>query len=231
MAAYSATASLICSTVPTTARSAGALSLTFAAVASSGTTKKSACTDLRTVAGSRPSFSHAASSLSMTGLVVSGVPHVFHSCAKRAVSLSMRGPPVPTRIGSGFCTGFGSHGQSVISKWRPLKVVRSFASIEDTISIASANLSTRSFASNNSMPNALCSFTCQPAPMPSTKRPPDMLSIVAARLAMSAGWFMVVGVTSEPSRMRDVTAARPESTLKHSLKSPAAVAPSTVFGM
>ena len=48
---------------------------------------------------------------------------------------------------------------------------------------------------------------------------------------MRAGWFMVVGVTRDPRRMRDVTAARPESTLKHSLKLPAAGEPSTVFGM
>ena len=116
-------------------------------------------------------------------------------------------------------------------KCSPLNVVRSCVSIDATISIASAKRSTRGLLSKSSMPKALCSLTCQPAPIPMTKRPFDMLSIVAARFAINAGWFMVVGVTSEPSRMRDVTAARPARTLKHSLKLPGSGSPSGEFGM
>ncbi len=39
----------------------------------------------------------------------SGAPHVFHSSACVAVMRSIRGLAVPTRIGSGDCTGFGIH--------------------------------------------------------------------------------------------------------------------------
>ena len=40
----------------------------------------------------------------------------------------------------------------------------------------------------SSMPYCSCSFSCQPAPTPSTRRPSLMASTVAAQLATTAGW-------------------------------------------
>ena len=74
----------------------------------------SAWAHVRIVAGSRSTRSHAARSFAMFAPASSGAPHVFHSSAWVAVMRSMRGLDVPTRIGSGDWTGFGSIGASVI---------------------------------------------------------------------------------------------------------------------
>ena len=65
--------------------------------------------------GSTPTASHASAYATRRSPARSGAPQVFHSCAWRAVILSMRGLPVPTRIGSVFWIGCGSHGASVMS--------------------------------------------------------------------------------------------------------------------
>ena len=168
-------------------RSAGTRARSFSAAASSFTKKNNGCTDLRTVAKSRPSFSHAWRKVVSTSPATSGVPQVFHSWANLAVSRNIRAPPVPTKIGNGLCTGFGSHGTLVTVKCSPEKDTRSSDNIRDVISIASAKRSTRSLLPNSSIPKALCSFTCQPAPIPNTNRPLLMRSMVAARFAISAG--------------------------------------------
>ena len=51
-------------------------------------------------------------------------------------------------------------------------------------------------------------------------RPFEMWSIVAARLASTAGWWTEVGDTSGPSRTRSVTAAIAGSIAQHSWVSP-----------
>ena len=118
---------------------------------------------------------------------------------------SMRGLPVPTSSGSRGWIGFGSAVASVILYTAPSKVVRSSSSSERTIWIASSKRCTRLPGGSSSMPYALCSLICQPAPMPSTMRPLEMWSIVVARLASTAGWCTEVGATSEPMRTRSVT--------------------------
>jgi hypothetical protein len=44
--------------------------------------------------------------------------------------------------------------------------------------------------------------------MPSSKRPPERTSTVAASLASASGWRVIRGITEVPSRTRSVTAAR-----------------------
>ncbi len=53
--------------------------------------------------------------------------------------------------------------------------------------IASSKRCTRRPGGSSSIPYALCSLICQPAPSPSTIRPLERWSIVAARLASTAG--------------------------------------------
>jgi hypothetical protein len=66
------------------------------------------------VDGSRPTAAQWSASTADLCSNVSGVPHVFHSSACRATIFSVRfSPPPPMRIGSGDCTGFGSHVASV----------------------------------------------------------------------------------------------------------------------
>ena len=75
----------------------------------------SAWVDFHMVAGSRSTCSHAVRNLTSAPPAISGAPQVFHSSACVAVMRSMRGLPVPTRIGSGDWTGFGFDGASVMS--------------------------------------------------------------------------------------------------------------------
>ena len=67
--------------------------------------------------------------------------------------------------------------------------------------------SNRSMRWSNGKPNARNSVSFQPAPSPSTKRPPLISSIVAACLASSAGLWKLVQATSGPNSTREVTAA------------------------
>ena len=62
-------------------------------------------------------------------------------------------------------------------------------------------------------------------------RPPEMWSIVAARLASTAGWWTDVGDTNGPTRMRSVTAATAGSIAQHSWTSPGWIVSLPVFGM
>ena len=65
----------------------------------------------------------------------------------------------------------------------------------------------RTGVSGNSKPWARCSPSCQPAPSPSSTRPPDTWSAVTTILASTDGCRKVAGETSVPSRMRLVRAA------------------------
>ena len=56
--------------------------------------------------------------------------------------------------------------------------------------------------SGNGKPYAVCSSAFQPAPRPSSTRPPETWSAVAAAFASSEGWRNVTGETSVPSRIR-----------------------------
>ena len=218
-------------TPPTTDRSSGIRSRMVAATSELSLRTNRACEVRRSVAGSRPTAAHAASRSMNFCVIVSGVPHAFQSVAKRAAIFIMRGPAEPTRIGIGDCIGFGSHGASVIVKCSPAKFVRFSDSKLRTIWMNSSKRSTRSFGERRSHPYALCSFTCHPAPMPSTTRPSLTLSMVAACLARSAGWCTVLGDTSDPRRRRGTAAAMDASIDQHSSATPSAATPSGVSGM
>ena len=57
------------------------------------------------------------------------------------------------------------------------------------------------------MPNAVCSRSYQPAPMPSSIRPPLIRSTWATMTASGPGSRNVADVTSVPSRIREVSRA------------------------
>ncbi len=65
-------------------------------------------------------------------------------------------------------------------------------------------------------PKAANSVSFQPAPRPRTSRPPLISSTVAACFASIAGAWNAVAATSGPSVIREVTAARPASTVQAS---------------
>ena len=78
----------------------------------------------------------------------------------------------------------GAGRRPAACQWRPASVTRSPASRPRTIANASSNRETRR---SYGIPNAANSSSFQPAPSPSTKRPPLTSSIVAAILAISPG--------------------------------------------
>ena len=75
------------------------------------------------------------------------------------------------------------------------------------ISSCSANIARRVDRSGNAKPYAACSRSFQPAPNPSSTRPPETWSAVTTTFASSDGWRNVAGETIDPSRMRCVTPA------------------------
>jgi hypothetical protein len=78
---------------------------------------------------------------------------------------------------------------------------------------ASSNRSTRR---SNGMPNASNSVRFQPAPRPSTNRPPLTSSTVDAIFAIRPGGWNPAHATSGPRTTRSVTAARADSRVKAS---------------
>ena len=71
-----------------------------------------------------------------------------------------------------------------------------------------------------SKPYASCSDSNQPAPRPSSTRPPEMWSTVATILASTGTRRNVTGETIVPSLIRLVTAASPAS-VAHASSEPA----------
>ena len=61
------------------------------------------------------------------------------------------------------------------------------------------------------MPYASCSASNQPAPMPSSTRPPLIWSTCATEIASGPGSRKVAAVISVPSRIRLVSRASPPS--------------------
>ena len=114
----------------------------------------------------------------------------FHCWAQRATVRSVRFLPRPPIVtgGCGCCTGFGSHLASVSFTYWPANVVVVWLSSRTMASTPSSNRSNRSFSGGRSIPYASHSIWFQPAPRPSSSRPPLMMSTVAAMLASTAGW-------------------------------------------
>ena len=69
----------------------------------------------------------------------------------------------------------------------------------------------RSSRAGNGKPCASCSAWFQPAPSPSSTRPPEMWSTVATIRESTDGRRKVAGETIVPSLIRSVTAASPAS--------------------
>ena len=90
-------------------------------------------------------------------------------------------------------------------------MARSPRSIGMMICSASSSFSKRSVNVPNSMPNASCSSSNQPAPMPSWARPPDTMSSVVTVLASTAGLRYVLPVTRALRRTFSVTPDRADS--------------------
>ena len=67
------------------------------------------------------------------------------------------------------------------------------------------------------MPYARCSSSNQPAPNPSSIRPPLIASTCATLIASGPGSRNVADVTSVPSRSRVVSLARPASVTQASV--------------
>ena len=67
--------------------------------------------------------------------------------------------------------------------------------------------SNRSIRWSNGIPKARNSVSFQPAPSPRISRPPEISSIVSARLARIAGLWNAVQATSGPNSTLVVTAA------------------------
>ncbi len=67
------------------------------------------------------------------------------------------------------------------------------------------------------MPYAVCSASNQPAPMPSSTRPPLIWSTFATLIASGPGCRKVALVIMVPSRMVLVSRARPASVIQASL--------------
>lgn len=74
-----------------------------------------------------------------------------------------------------------------------------------TISSVSSKRSNRSFTSGKGIAYAACSSSNQPAPSPSSTRPPDISSTCATEMASGPGNRKVAEVTSVPRRMVEVS--------------------------
>lgn len=68
------------------------------------------------------------------------------------------------------------------------------------------------------MPYAVCSASYQPAPKPSSTRPPLIWSTWATLIASGPGSRNVAGDTSVPSRIREVSRARPARVIQASVE-------------
>ena len=81
------------------------------------------------------------------------------------------------------------------------------------ISSCSSSRSKRSPTGGNGIPYAACSRSYQPAPIPSSTRPPLIASTCATEIASGPGSRNVADVTIVPSRIREVcTASAPSVT-------------------
>ena len=78
-------------------------------------------------------------------------------------------------------------------------------------------MSARSSIGGNGKPWRLCSFACQPAPTPTSTRPPLSSSTVTATFARLPGVRNVTGETRTPRPIRLVSRASPASTAQASV--------------
>ena len=118
------------------------------------------------------------------------------------------------------CTGLGSAGELVTPKWVPSNVNVSPAGVDHSPVITwscSSSRSKRSPSGGKGIAYAWCSCSYQPAPSPSSTRPPDIWSTPATVIASGPGSRNVADVTSVPSRIVEVSRARPASVVQASV--------------
>ena len=138
--------------------------------------------------GARPSRSHARASFSRRSAHSSGVAKiVLYSSAHFAAGRIVPERPLPPtiRCGCGPVAPEAAHGLRSAPR-------------------ASAS---RVFISGNGKPNASCSASIQPVPIPSETRPAAISFAVAETFASTAAARKVTGETSVPSSSRVVCAA------------------------
>ncbi len=114
------------------------------------------------------------------------------------------------------CTGFGSRRASFSWKCLPSNVVVSSVHRLRMMRQASSSMSMRTPIRGNGMPYWSCSSSNQAAPIPSSSRPPETWSMVAAMFATTAGCRYVTPRTSIPQRTRLVCAAIADSSVRPS---------------
>ena len=85
------------------------------------------------------------------------------------------------------------------------------------IASCSSSRSKRSPSGGNGIAYASCSRSYQPAPRPSSTRPPDIWSTPATEIASGPGRRNVADVTSVPRRIVDVSRASPASVIQASV--------------
>jgi hypothetical protein len=121
----------------------------------------------------------------------------LYSSAKRTASATVRGfARPPTMIGGrGRWTGAGRMS-SASAHWRVISAS------------CRSSSSTRSRAVRNGNPYVSCSSSYQPAPIPSSTRPPETWSTVTTFFASTDAGRNVTGETIVPRRIRSVRAAR-----------------------
>jgi hypothetical protein len=94
------------------------------------------------------------------------------------------------------------------------------------IASCSSNRSNRSATGGSGMPNASCSRSYHPVPMPSSTRPPLISSIWVTATASAPGRRNVDALTIDPSRIRSVSRASPANSV-HTSTGLRAVGPAT----
>ena len=109
----------------------------------------------------------------------------------------------PINSGIGFRAGFGLV----------------FFQMSRIVSIPRSRFSKRSFSLKNGMPKTECSFSFQPAPTPSRRRPPERASTEAAIFARTAASRNVIGVTMGPNSIFFVHSAVRARDSQHSMQS------------
>ena len=178
------------------------------------------------VDGSRPASRRAASSSANLATAPSGlVDERLNSSAYFAAIRNARGLPwlpvirfgrPPLRPGS--VPGLGRNSESCTAKCLPMNDQPSGSSHRPCrISRVSSSISARSAISGNGKPWRLCSSSCQPAPTPTSTRPPLISSTVSTTLARLPGYRYVTGDTSTPRPIRVVSRARPARTVHASV--------------
>ena len=85
------------------------------------------------------------------------------------------------------------------------------------VTIASCSSRRANFSLGKGMPYALCSSSNQPAPRPSSTRPPDIWSTCATWMASTPGSRNVPAVIRVPRRMRFVSRASPARVIQASV--------------